>query len=129
MASNLNDGALMAAGVVGIITAGLHGVIMQSHMIAPLDDVVRSATHIPRVTRRLIAPLLHVSTVAWFLCGLLLIWAGARATAEPRLVAASFGLASYGYAAVANFIAVRGVHPGWILMSTAVLLIVAGVAL
>lgn len=36
-----NDIALVAAGSIGAITAILHGIVMQIHMIVPLQDVVR----------------------------------------------------------------------------------------
>ena len=127
MTLEYSDGALVAAGCVGAITAGLHGVIMQRRMIAPLNDAVRTAGQISTVTRHLMPALLQVSTVAWLLTGLLLIWAGIRAAGEPRTIAAAFGLAVYGHAALANVLAVRGFHPGWLLMAVSVALILVGV--
>lgn len=126
MRSNLSDLALIGAGIIGVVTALLHGVVMQRYMVRPLMKSVRTDRQISAATRRLISPLLHVSTLTWLLVGVLLIWAGARATGEPRWIAAGSGFAIYGYAAVANFIAVRALHPGWILMSIAVLLTAAG---
>lgn len=126
MRSDLSDLALIGAGIIGGVTALLHGVIMQRYMVRSVTNAVRTDRQISAATRRLISPLLHVSTLTWLLVGMLLIWAGARATAEPRWIAAGFGLVIYGYAAVANFVAVRAVHPGWILMSIATLLTAAG---
>ncbi|MBB3890624.1 CHASE2 domain-containing sensor protein [Phenylobacterium haematophilum] len=126
MEQSWRDIALIAAGVIGAVTALLHGVIMQGHMIEQVNSAVRADGRLRRPIRRLVAPLLHVSTLSWLLVGLLLIWAGVRATGEPRWIAAGFGLVIYGYAALANLIAVRGFHPGWILMTTASLLVATG---
>lgn len=125
MRSSFSDLALIGAGIIGIVTALLHCVIMQRHMVKPLTIAAETDRRISTSTRRLIAPLLHVSSATWLLVGVLLIWAGARFSGEPRWIAASFGLLTYGYAALANYIAVKGVHPGWILMSLASLLIAA----
>ena len=126
MGSNLSNLALIGAGVIGIVTALIHGVIMQRRMVRPLTNAAAVGRPMSAATRRLIAPLLHVSTLSWLLAGVLLIWAGARATGEPRWISAGFGLVTYGYAAVANFVAVRGLHPGWILMSIAAALTASG---
>ena len=126
MQSAASDLALAAAGVLGAVTAVAHGFIMQKHVVTPLSALTRTERALSPAVRRLVSPLLHVSTLAWLLMGLLLLWAALRAQGEPRwLVSAAAGIL-YGHAALANALAVRAMHPGWILMCACLVLIAVG---
>lgn len=122
-ASNL---ALILAGLVGVITATVHGFIMQGHIIGPVSAAIEADRTVSVTAARLVPPLLQVSTIAWLLTGLLLIWAGIRAQGEPRWIVCAAALGLYEHSAVANALAVRATHPGWILMSICVILTVIG---
>lgn len=122
------DLALLSAGIVGAVTAIVHGVIMQRHIIKPLLATPGVGQNMSRTALRLIGPLLQVSTIVWLVMGVLLIWAGFRATGEPRLFVSVAGAIVYGHAAIANAVAVRRLHPGWILMGLAFGLIIVGIS-
>lgn len=119
-----NDLALVAAGALGILVAGVHGIAMQRHIVVPLAGLMKTGVALKAGSKRLVAPLLHVSTVAWFVGGVLLIWAGLRAQHEAQVVISATIGALYLQAAVVNAWATRGRHPGWMVMAAAVALIV-----
>lgn len=123
IASNLS---LVLAGVVGAVTAVVHGFIMQKHIVTPLSALARTDRTVSPLGMRLLPPLLHVSTLAWLLVGFLLVWAGLRAQGEPRWIVCAAAFVLYGHAAIANALAVRAPHPGWILMGVCVILVAAG---
>lgn len=121
-----HDIALGLAGVIGAGTAVVHGVLTQKLMVRPFEAAAPSIPGVSAPIRRLTPVLLHLSTVSWFLGGLALIAAigfepGAR-LATGVLVG---GLFLYG--AIGNFWGTRGRHPGWMLMSAALVLIALGV--
>lgn len=119
------DMALMAAGVIGVVVAVVHGVILQRYMVrratAAFTDERQAAL------RRLTAPLLHFSTYNWLLGGVALIaarWFDPGARLATGLLVGS----SYLAGALGNLWASRGRHPGWALYALAVVLIGFGVA-
>lgn len=116
---------LAAVGVIGVVTAAIHGVIMQRRMIAPLSAHLEQHRVLSSASRALVAPLLHVSTLAWAVAGVALAYAAVRGTTDLQRVTAATAFIIFGYAAVANALAVRGLHPGWMLMGLATLLIAA----
>jgi len=95
-------------------------------MVRPLQ-LILADKRIAAPVRRLVPPLLHFSTFAWFLGGLALI-AAAWLDRETRLAAGLFVGALYVFGVVGNFWATRGRHPGWMLLAAALVLIVLGVA-
>lgn len=123
-----DDIAIIAAGVIGIIVAVIHGVIQRRSIIAPLRAILNESSALRGASRRLVVPLLHVSTLAWLVAGLLLVWGGFRGQSEARMVVSVACGALYLQAAVLNAIATRGRHPAWVLMGAAVLLIAAGLS-
>jgi len=115
----MRDLALQAAGALAILVAIAHAALVERRVFAK--------AHIePRHARRLLHLVCQASTVDWIGLGILLIvapWLGSQ-TARNWVVAVA--VLVYGYALVANALAVRGPHPGWILMSCVVALALAG---
>jgi hypothetical protein len=121
--------ALAAAGVIGSATALIHGVLVQRLMVRPYERLALAEGRIGAPILRLVPLLLHFSTVAWFLGGLVLV-AAALWLDEGGRIAAGIGVGSlFAYGAVGNFWGTRGRHPGWMLMTTALVLIAYGLAL
>lgn len=119
---------LAAAGVIGSITAVIHGVLTQRHMVAPIEKLLAGNKAISGAIRRLVPVLLHVSTAAWFAGGLALIAAALWFGPGARLATGALVGTLYLYAALGNLWATRGRHPGWMLMALALVLIVVGLA-
>jgi len=121
---NWQDAALATAGIIGSGTAVLHGILVQRFLVKPIEtaDIRLSAP-----IRRLVSPLLHFSTVVWFLGGLALIAAAIWFEHDARLTTALFVGGLFLYGAIGNLWATRGRHPGWMLMAAAVALIAVGV--
>lgn len=118
------DTALVAAGIVGGVTAVIHGVLMQRMMIRPIDTALADDPPMSPVIRKLVAALLHYSTASWLLGGLALI-AAARLPFSPdaRLATGLIVGGHYLYGVIGNAWATRGRHPGWMLLAAAVGLI------
>jgi hypothetical protein len=123
---NWHDAALGMAGVIGSGVAVVHGVLVQRLMVRPLQ-VLLAEKRIAAPVRRLVPPLLHFSTFAWFLAGLALIAAAGWLDHEAKLAAGLFVGPLYAFGVVGNFWATRGRHPGWMLLAAALVLIVLGV--
>lgn len=117
--------ALTLAGVVGSAVAVFHGILMQRMMVRPIERAL-AGTPTSAGIRRLVSPLLHLSTIAWFAGGLALIAVGSGWAPPFRLPVALVVGAFYFHAMVLNCWATRGRHPGWMLMAAALLLILIG---
>ncbi len=115
--------ALSLAGVIGAGTAIIHGVILQRRMVGPLNAAIAADRILTGTLRRLLPPLLHFSTFAWFAGGLALIGAAIWPDRTAILVIGAMVGCMYVFAAAFNFWATRGRHPGWMLMTVAVALI------
>jgi hypothetical protein len=118
--------ALIAAGIIGSVTAIIHGALTQRFMVAPLDKIAADA-RVSGQFRRLNTALLHYSTASWLACGLALIAAALWLDASARLVTALFVGGHFLYGAIGNAWATRGRHPGWMLMAAATVLIAAAI--
>ncbi|HML12531.1 MAG TPA: hypothetical protein VK456_04455 [Xanthobacteraceae bacterium] len=115
----MRDLALQAAGLLAIAVAIAHGAI------AELQVFTRA--HIePRGTRRLLRLIWQASTVDWIGIGVLLIAAPWLGSAAARQWIVAVAVVVYGYAAIGNAVASRGRHVGWVLMSCAIGLALAG---
>ncbi len=121
------DAALAVAGVLGSGVAVVHGILVQRLMVRPLEALFLVDKRIAGPVRKLVPPLLHFSTISWFLGGLALIAAAIGFEQETRLATALFVGSLYLFGAVVNLWATRGRHPGWMLMAAALLLIVLGI--
>jgi len=115
----MRDLLLHAAGVIVILVSIGHGVLGETKVFA------RATIEPPRM-RTLIHLVWHAGTVAWIAGGVLLFaapWMGSD-TARHWIIGTSAVV--FGVAAIGNALATRTVHPGWIGMSAAVALSVAG---
>ncbi|WP_207485549.1 hypothetical protein [Arenibaculum pallidiluteum] len=117
------DFCLTAAGVIGCVTAGFHGALVQRYFVRPARERAQGQ---PASIRRLIAPLLQFSTLEWFGGGIALILAAGVLDDGARSAVAVLVAASYTAGGVINLWATRGRSPGWLMMAAALALIAAG---
>lgn len=123
---DLQDAALIAAGLIGSGVAVAHGAVLQQLMVRPIDGLLLADKAMPAPAARLVAPLLHFSTFNWFLGGLALFAAAFWMTDGARFATAALVGSSYLYGALINLWGTRGRHPGWILYAIALCLIAFG---
>ena len=113
------DLSLQAAGVLAIVVAIIHGAIGELRIFA--------RTRIePQRTRTLLHLIFQATTVDWIAIGVLLIAAPWLDAPAARHWIVAVAVLVYGYAAVGNALATRRLHLGWIGMSCAVVLALAG---
>lgn len=122
------DNALMLGGAVGVVVGMFHGSVVQRVMVGPIGAAL-AGTDILISARRLVSPIMHVSTAVYILGGLALIAIGAGWAPHMRTAVALTISGFYLHAMVMNCWATRGRHPGWMLMAAALVLIQAGVCL
>jgi hypothetical protein len=127
MVMNWQTASLAMAGLIGGGTAVIHGVLTQRLMVRPIEALMASDRRIAGPIRRLIPLLLHFSTIAWLTGGLALIVAACWLGPQARLATALCVGGLYLYGALGNLWGTRGRHPGWMLMTAALALIVVGV--
>ena len=125
---NWQSAALGTAGVIGSCVAVFHGILVQRLMASPLEELAVASGRISAPIRRLVPLLLHFSTITWFFGGLALIAAAIWFERDARLATGLFVGSLYLYGALGNLWGTRGFHPGWILMTAALILIVVGVS-
>jgi hypothetical protein len=116
----MRDLALRAAGGLAIVVAVFHGAIAELYVFA-------RARVEPEPTRRLLRLIWQASTIDWIALGVLLIIAPQLGSTLARHWIIAIAVAVYGYAALGNVLAVRGPHPGWILMLCVIALALAGI--
>ena len=115
----MRDLLLQAAGVIVIMISLIHGVLGETKVFA------RATVEPPRL-RLLLRLVWQAGTIAWIGGGVLLVAAPAMdSDAARHWIIATFAIV-FGIAALANAIATRGRHFGWIGMSAVVALAVAG---
>jgi len=120
------DSALMLGGAVGVVVGIFHGSVVQRVMVGPIGAAL-AGTDVRVSARRLVSPIMHVSTAVYILGGLALIAIGAGWAPYLRTAVALTISGFYLHAMVMNCWATRGRHPGWMLMAAALVLIQAGV--
>ena len=111
----MRDVLLQAAGLVAILVSIAHGVLGETKVFA------RATVEPPRL-RTLLRLVWQAGTLAWIAGGVLLIaapWLGSDAA--RHWIIGTFAVV-FGFAAIANALATRTVHPGWIGMSAVVAL-------
>jgi hypothetical protein len=124
---NWRDAALALAGIIGSGVAVGHGMVVQRRMVRPLKEIFLSDKRMAAPFRRIVPPLLHFSTISWFLGGLALIAASWRGR-DARLATGLFVGSLFLFGALGNLWATRGrPHPGWMLMAAALILIAFGI--
>ena len=115
----MRDCLLQGAGVVAIVISLIHGVLGETKIFA------RATVEPPRL-RLLLRLVWQAGTIAWIGGGVLLILAPSMASDIARHWIVVTLAVVFGAAALANAIATRGRHFGWIGMSAVVALAVAG---
>ncbi len=116
----MRDLALRAAGGLAIVVALFHGAIAELYVFA-------RARVEPQQTRRLLRLIWQASTIDWIALAILLIAAPSFGSTVARHWIIAIAVAVYGYAALGNALAVRGPHPGWIMMLCVIALALAGI--
>jgi hypothetical protein len=127
MVMNWQDAALGMAGVIGSCVAVVHGILVQRLMVRPFEEFFLADPRITAPVRRIVPLLLHFSTISWFLGGLALLAAARWFGQDARLATGLFVGGLFLYGAVGNLWGTRGLHPGWMLMAAALVLIALGV--
>lgn len=125
---NWQNAALAMAGVIGSGVAVVHGILVERLMVRPFEDFALADGRIGTTVRRLVPLLLHFSTISWFLGGLALIAAAWWLEGHARLATGIFVGSLYLFGALGNLWGTRGLHPGWMLMTVALVLIAFGVS-
>ena len=125
---NWQNAALAMAGVVGSGVAVVHGILVQRLMVKPFEELALADGRIGAPVRRLVPLLLHFSTIVWFLGGLALIGAARWLERDARLATGVFVGSLYLFGALGNLWGTRGLHPGWMLMAVALVLIAFGIS-
>ena len=105
----------------------VHGILTQRLMVRPIEAFLHADERTSAPIRRLVPLLLHFSTIVWFLGGLALIAAAIWFDRDARLATGLFVGSTYLFGALGNLWGTRGLHPGWMLMAAALILIVFGV--
>lgn len=123
---NVQDIALAFAGVIGSVTAVIHAIVMQRHMVSPIDALISADGRMQKGIRNLSPVLFHLSSYCWLLGGLALIGVSVSPSQDVRLVIGIGVGALYLYGAIGNAWATRGRHPGWMLMTAALSCIFIG---
>lgn len=118
--------ALVAAGVVGSGTALIHGLLLQRMVVQPTEVLFAADGRISTPMRRLAVSLLHFTTFNWLLSGLALILAAVWLEQHERLAISLFAGSSFLFGAFSALWAVRRLHPSWMLMAAAVVLVIFG---
>ena len=124
---NWQSAALGMAGLIGSFVAVVHGILTQRRMVRPIEAFLLADRRTSAPIRRLVPLLLHFSTIVWFLGGLTLIAAAIWFDRDAKLATGLFVGSTYLLGALGNLWGTRGLHPGWILMAAALILIVFGV--
>ena len=125
---NWQNAALAMAGVIGSGVAVVHGILVQRLMVKPFEELALADGRIGAPIRRLVPLLLHFSTISWFLGGLTLIAAARWLERDARLATGVFVGSLYLFGALGNLWGTRGLHPGWMLMAVALVLIAFGIS-
>jgi len=122
------NAALAMAGVIGSGVAVVHGILVQRLMVKPFEEFALADGRIGAPIRRLVPLLLHFSTISWFLGGLALIAAARWFGGDARFATGVFVGSLYLFGALGNLWGTRALHPGWMLMAAALVLIAFGIS-
>jgi hypothetical protein len=115
----MRDLLLQGAGVIAIVVSLIHGVLGETRIFA------RATIEPPRL-RVLLRLVYQAGMVAWIGGGVLLIAAPAMASDAARHWIVTTLVVVFGFAALANALATRFRHFGWMAMSAVVALAAAG---
>ena len=115
----MRDLLLQCSGLAAIAAALIHGVLGET-------KVLPRATIEPKRLRTLIRLVWQAGTVAWIGCGVLLMAAPWMASEPARHWIVVTLACVFAFGALANALATRGRHFGWMVLSAVVALAVAG---
>jgi hypothetical protein len=115
----MRDLLLQCSGMVAIVAALIHGVLGET-------KVFKRAAIEPARLRLLIRMVWQAGTVAWIGGGVLLLAAPWMASDAARHWIVITLACVFAFAAIANAVALRGRHFGWVALSAVVALAVAG---
>ncbi|UVI29027.1 hypothetical protein [Paenibacillus spongiae] len=118
--------ALTAGGAIGGGTAVVHGILMQRLIIRQIDAVFVADGRISAPMQRLLKLLLHFTSFNWLLSGLALIVAAIWFEQSAKLATGLLAGSSFLYGTVISLWVTRRLHPSWILLAVAFILIVLG---
>jgi len=118
-AGPMRDLLLQLSGVAAIAVAIIHGVLGETKVFA------RATIEPPRL-RNLIRLVWQASTVAWIGGGVLLVAAPLMASEPARHWIVVTLACVFAFGALANALATRGRHFGWMALSAVVAMAVAG---
>jgi hypothetical protein len=116
----MRDTVLQIAGVLAVLAGLVHGALGET-------KVFPRAQIEPPWVRRLVRAVWHCGVVAWLAVGALLIATPSVTTEDARRWIIGVGVAVYGSAALANALATRGRHFGWMVLSAVVVLTLMGI--
>ena len=120
MEAYMHDLAIELAGILAVIVAILHGILGET-------KVFSKASIEPAWAKRLIRLVWLSSAIAWAGGGFLLIAAPYLKSSDARYSIIAILVLVYGSAAVGNAWATRGRHIGWKLLTSVVILALAGI--
>lgn len=83
--------ALAFAGAIGSFVAIIHGILVERRMVKPLNSLLAEKNALTPPLRRVLSPLLHFSTFAWFVGGIALIIAACLDGYGVKLAIGIFG--------------------------------------
>ena len=115
----MRDMALWLSGALAVLAAITHAVLGETRVFA-------GARIEPPHARTLVRLVWHCSAVAWLGGGALLLAAPSLASDAARWWIVVVMAAVYGCGALANAMATRARHFGWMMLTTVVLLALAG---
>lgn len=126
MEVQMQDVALVLAGVIGSVVAVIHGVLVRRKMAAPLSPILSDPNKFPPTIARLTPLLLDFSGYNWLVGGLALIAAPYVLETEAIVAVSVLVGSSYLFASIGNCWGTWGRHPGWVLYAIATMLVIFG---
>jgi hypothetical protein len=122
------DVAIGLAGVIGLVTAIIHGYLTERFLSRPIGQILAAEGSTAAPIRKLVPVLFHYSTTTWFVGGVALVVASIWSEPQTQLTLAAAVGATYLYGAIGNMWATGGRHPGWMLLAASVILILFGIS-
>jgi hypothetical protein len=115
----MRDLFLQCSGLAAIAVALMHGTLIETRVFA-------RATIEPPWLRNMIRLCCQIGTIGWICGGVLLIAAPSMESASARHWIVITMSAMYGFGVIGNAWATRGRHFGWMALSAAIAMAVAG---
>lgn len=119
MATNMHDLALQIGGGLAILVAVIHGAAAERRVFPRVRIE-------PPGYRRLLRLVWQATTLDWLAVGVLLAAAPSLGSDVARRWIVAVAVAIYSYAGIANAVANRGRHYGWVLLCAVVVLALIG---